>query len=543
VLRLLAIAAALTLLNVVKPVVVDDTAYLFFARHVSQNPLDPYGFTLFWYYVPDPAMEVLLPPVLPYWLGLGIALFGENVYLLKLWLFPLALLLTWSVRGLLQRFAPRTADASLPLIALSAFILPLFSCMLDVPALAFGLAALHCFLNAVEQRRIGWSLASGVLLALALQTKYSMLTIPLTIFAATILYGGWRHLFIVAGISALLCISWEYWLFSKYGRSHFLLHAQEQSATSDWWANKLMLIPPSLTYIGLLTGGWGLYAGVSTGFPRWLVYSVAGYGVLGTLAVVFVPMNQLLPNLQVNLPNVVFAPLGIGLLVTLLLASLRFFFRCPSGRFRWNRHSLFLVGWLLWEGIAYFLLTPFPAGRRVMTFSLVAALVACRMVSLGRRPASIWMSGYLLFTGFGLFALDAWDALPERELARQAAAVAKPEPGGQYWTQGHWGWQYYTDREGMKLVVPGKTLLRAGDVLVLPREPDPYGFYRPYHGGANFNIVEENLELLKDLTWEDVVVGQTIPTLYGGYYPITQRDQPRLRVQVYRVKRDWLPER
>lgn len=90
------LAVMVTVANAVKPVLVDDTAYLTFARHVAAHPLDPYGGTIYWYTAADPKMEVLAPPVLPYWLGLGIRLFGEHPVVLKLWLFPFVLLLAWA---------------------------------------------------------------------------------------------------------------------------------------------------------------------------------------------------------------------------------------------------------------------------------------------------------------------------------------------------------------------------------------------------------------------------------------------------------------
>ena len=102
----LLLAAVVTLLNAAKPAVVDDTAYLLFARHLASDPLHPYGFELFWYDQPQPAMQVLAPPVLPYWLAAGMALFGENLVLLKLWLFPIAWVLCLAVRSLMRRFAP-----------------------------------------------------------------------------------------------------------------------------------------------------------------------------------------------------------------------------------------------------------------------------------------------------------------------------------------------------------------------------------------------------------------------------------------------------
>jgi hypothetical protein len=543
VLRLLAAAAVLTLLNAVKPVVIDDTAYLFFARQISQHPLDPYGFELFWYSNPLPAMQILLPPVVPYWLGLGITIFGEQLFLLKLWLFPFAWLLAWALRDLLDRFAPHSSPKTLWLLILSAFVLPLFNFMLDVPALALGLTALVCYLRAITKSSLSCSALSGVALALALQTKYSMLTIPVAIVGATLIYGGWRQLIVVVLVSVALFGGWELWLLKQYGTSHFWLHVRDQSSTDNWLQTKLNLIAPSLTFLGLLAAGWGLYAARAVGFPNGVIYGVTLFGTFGTLAVACTPSVRNLFGLEVNLPNVVFTTLGVGLLVTLLLAVKMMLLRWPSFRPRFNKNSLFLIGWLVLEGLAYFVLTPFPAGRRVMTLSLVMALVACRVVALRRMRPEWYLSGYLLFTGLGLFALDTWDALPERELARQAAAIVKPSPGCQYWTHGHWGWQYYTDRQGMRLVDLGQTVFQVGDVLVVPREPDPNGFYRPWHGFANFKLEENHVELVGTLVWEDWISGQTIPNLYGGFYPIVSRHDPRLRVEVYRVLKGWTPTR
>ena len=61
----LLLAGVITLLNAVKPAVVDDTAYLLFARHIAADPLQPYSFELFWYYRPDPAMEIRAACALP----------------------------------------------------------------------------------------------------------------------------------------------------------------------------------------------------------------------------------------------------------------------------------------------------------------------------------------------------------------------------------------------------------------------------------------------------------------------------------------------
>ena len=42
------LALMATVVNLSKPVLVDDTAYLAFARHIATQPLQPYDFEMLW---------------------------------------------------------------------------------------------------------------------------------------------------------------------------------------------------------------------------------------------------------------------------------------------------------------------------------------------------------------------------------------------------------------------------------------------------------------------------------------------------------------
>ena len=86
----LMLASVFTLLNSLKPLHIDDTAYYYYASQAAREPLRPYGFQVFWYQEWEPANDVLAPLVLPYWWSLAIRLFGERPFLWKLWLFPFA---------------------------------------------------------------------------------------------------------------------------------------------------------------------------------------------------------------------------------------------------------------------------------------------------------------------------------------------------------------------------------------------------------------------------------------------------------------------
>lgn len=537
-------AAVLTLGNAAKPVVVDDTAYLLFARHIAARPADPFGFELFWYRQPDPAMHVLAPPVVPYWLGAGVALFGEQLFLLKLWLFPFAWLFCRSVGSLLRRFARGQEAVGTAMIALSPSVLPLFNFMLDLPALSLGSAAIAAFVGGNGRRS---AVAAGLLAGLALQTKYTMATVPVVIGLYGLLTRRLPSAVLAGVIAGVLFTAWEAWLDWRYGVSHFLFHVGDQS-TAAW--DKGLLLQPFVAFLGGLMAGWGLYAARSVGFSRWVVRGTSLIAVGGCAAVCLTPgsaavllRNEQTGSVRFDLPGAVFGGLGIATLVTGVLVLARTVVR-DTGRPRRSIAGWFLIGWVLIELAAYFALTPFPAARRVMPFGVAFALCACRLVGLtaraGVRPER-WVIGFLIASGGGLLALDIWDAQPEKQLARQAAVVIGDRGPHRVWTQGHWGWQYYADRAGMSLTVPGRTLMREGDWLILPVTPTPDGFFRPYHGEAVVHPDPDALRHIARLTWDDRLPAQTIPPLYGGVVPITGRDHPRLTVDVYRVSRVWVP--
>ncbi len=342
------VAALVTGLNAMKPAAVDDTAYLLLARQIAAHPLDPYGGELFWYAVPEPALHVLAPPVLPYWLAAGIHLFGEELPLLKLWLFPFPLILCFAVRFLARHFSPRFATVAVPAIALSPLVLPLFGVMLDVPALSLSLAALAVFVRCGK-----WSwLFSGVLAGLAMQTKYTAFVTP-----GVILWYGLTHRRVIpallTGLVAVgLFVAWEGLIDSRYGESHFLYHARSQSADgpNGWDLVEFKvgrLAFPLLTFSGGLGFGLALFAIPATGWKRrigWVVFGLTA----GLVAVATLPYSQTVfwrkadtGSVRLDLAGLLFTLLGVLWLAVLVRVGLPFLLRRRPGR-----TSLFLTGWV-----------------------------------------------------------------------------------------------------------------------------------------------------------------------------------------------------
>src|SRR5262249_9351280 len=142
------------------------------------HPLDPYGFMVFWWDRPEPANQVLAPPLLPYWWAAGLRLFGPDPLSWKLWLFPFSILFVVSLNALFRRFARGLEGPLLWMTVLSAPFLPSLNLMLDIPALALSLTSVALFLRAVDRGCWGWAAAAGLLAGLAMQTKYTGFLAP-----------------------------------------------------------------------------------------------------------------------------------------------------------------------------------------------------------------------------------------------------------------------------------------------------------------------------------------------------------------------------
>ncbi len=547
----LVLAVLITLANAAKPVTVDDAAYLAFARHFASEPTDPYGFAVFWYSKPAPAMYVLCPPVVPYWLALGIHFFGESPVLLKLWMFPFVWVLAVSLRALLRRFARGAEDFAFPLLMLSPAVLPTVNLMLDIPAVALALAAVELFIRSVRSQRLPLALLAGAVAALAMQAKYSAFVAP-----AAIVWYGCTHRRIVAtalalGICLGLFVAWERWIFAAYGESHFWYHAHEAAGAPPDGKNRVLafledkgdFIPPLVGQLGGLAVGGGLLAGSALRVGRRWLRAIAVIWCVCFLLVGLIPHRWTVIAPDVTAVSAFWQTSGwVWLAFGAGCAGVLLFRKKKGLGVRSNADSWFLVGWLVIEMVAAVGMTPFAAARRVIGVSLVLGLLAARASSRvqrlqpARRPPQ-WILAIGIGAGVAIAALDTFDAFPEKVCAEISAEYTRPGPKrSTVWFAGHWGFQYYCERNGMQPLVFGA---RAGDYVVLPIYPAE-GFFRPHIGFEVREPVEVG-DVIADVEWTDWLPAQTVPNFYGGGDPVMARDYPRLHVRIYRLRANWSP--
>jgi hypothetical protein len=580
---LLLLALLYTLLNALKPLTIDDTAYHSYAAQAARAPLDPYGFAMYWWGYPEPASEVLAPPLLGYWWAVALRLFGDNPFLCKMWLLPFAALFAYALYTLSRRFA---RGLELPLVALTLFsptFLPSLNLMLDVPALALGLAAVALFARACDRNSFVLAGLAGLLAGAGMETKYTAVLAPAAMLLYAVCLGRLRLWPAAAVAAAQVFLSWEFLMALLYGESHFLRHARPEREPRD-------LLWPLVSNLGSLAWPLALLALAGLG-ARWRGLLIAGAaGLLAYAGVACcggdLQLNEKLfgpfakPPEPLPFAQVVFGTLGAagilaGALAVGRLARLPVLWRwadrldraAEDGALpflralsvpRGYRVLAFLLLWLGLEVVGYVVLTPFPAVRRVLGVVVVATVLFGRLAALTGRSAAarraVWgVAAYGAGLGLLVYGVDLAEARAEKGAAEEAVRRIRAEDdSGAIWYVGHWGFQYYAERAGMRAIVvydppgdspipiPPRSAFKKGDWLVLPEFRYGGGRFAAGVHQQNFTPDDQRTEVRTDLNvvMDDRIPLKTIMTFYSGCTAVEYHDGPRLQVEVRRVLED-----
>ena len=557
--RLVVLALLFTLLNAAKPLVYDDSAYYYYAKQITRDPLRPYAFEMFWYEAPEPANSILAPPVLPYWWSIALALFGERPFLWKLWLFPFSLLFVWALQALLARFARGVEAPVLWMTVFSPTFLPNLNLMLDVPALALGLSALVWFFRATAKNSPALAVLAGVVTGLAMETKYTAFLVPAVMLLYAVLFGRLR-LGVVAACAALtVFVSWEAFIAGYHGESHFLCNLGRQAGDS---INKLDLAIALITLIGGMCPPVLLLALTALGVRRGLVALTA---LLVAVAFALVACLEL-PTFdkplftgfsgrgQGSTPRmefVVFGILGVAtfragtaVIVRLLSGAKESASKAPPNlppvRLLHTVHARmdrFLVGWLGLEMLGYFALSPFPATRRVLGLVVVGTLLISRLAARTcqtRERRSVLAERGACRHRLGAGRLRGGPARGQRgPTDRQNGRRLHPgaAPDASVWYVGHGGIQYYAEREGMRPAAADASILERGDWLVVPDgDVDQQGI----------RLEVGSFEFVTQLAISDWIPLHTRRRYYMGQSPVAHFEGPRARAEIYYVTRPFL---
>jgi 4-amino-4-deoxy-L-arabinose transferase-like glycosyltransferase len=438
-----------------KAFTIDDTLFLRVAEHALVAPLSPMAFTYAWAETPERMSALLANGPLGGYLLVPTLLAGgaEWVAHLSWWaLLAVAVLATVSL-GLRIGLPALHAGFAGALVATAPAVLTLASTnMPDVPALALGTLGMERLFAWRKEQRWHQAIAAALALGLApLARSQAFLLWPLAAlvpFLDVAEQGDWKALSLrkLTPVLALPVISWMATRLTA-DPEHTGAFLDTMRRFSVWggrnsvaWLLQYVLTMPLAPWLALrlreARWWWAvlIVAGIAWTWPQ----LATAYGSL----------------------RLVFA-ICAGLTVTALVDM------CVDTVRRRDLTRLILVGWTL-ISLPIVIYVHMSAKYFVPSAPAVALLVAlaAREVS-GRWARAVLGASAAAGLAFGLLIVSA-DALYADVGRRAAAELIAPRvaQGQQVWFAGHWGFQWYAERAGGRVITRHPPQPRPGDAIV-----------------------------------------------------------------------------
>lgn len=485
---------------------VDEPLFLRVARQILSDPWNPYGFQYLWDNEPKPMSQIAaFPPLFAYFLaavGGGREFPPEARIHLSLVPFACVALLSFYLVARKLGHSPVWSFFAAALWACSpAFVVSANLAMPDVAGIACSLLALAICLGGWQNNRTAPLLAGGVLLGLALLMRYNTAPLLPVFVLLGWSYGAGRRGWIPAILAAALLAAWLVWskkvAFQSHSTQLFSTFFGVKEALNRFWAlNNALSLATFLPFL------WALL--VWPKGPFWPLFSlVVGiyYGAFASKAEPIVGFEMF--------PDFVFFSLGfftLAYLATRLWADLRRLAPLDCGA----RDSK-------GQGPEWFLALRPEAWRRDPEAFREAVLILWVFAALAVPLVYVhFASKYLLYAQppLILLALKALTAVENRWRKPLAAllpaglalslAVAHADfrladvyrrkahemtsayfPWrGNLWFMGHWGWQYYLEKEGIRPLPAtsfGTAGLKEGDVILRAAYASPQPIFPSLH--------------------------------------------------------------
>lgn len=450
-----------------KPFNIDDPLFVWLAQQVRAHPANPFDFSVNWYGVVLPLWAFTgNPPGAGYFFALAGSLFGWDEIGLHLGGLLAALAVVLGTYRLAARCCGQPLLAACAVLCMPVFLVSASTIMCDVLMLACWVWAVVFWVEGLDQSRAGKIFAAGLLVALAVLTKYfGVALVPLLA-----VYGGWHKRkfggWVIALLIPLAVLGGYEWLTRlRYGHALFSAAAELSSqAHANFAVSK-----PAAGLIALSFTGGGVAATLFLAPWLWRARTLAV--VFGVTALVggvlyFGDVLHKYPALPEAARWSVAAQFILwtfgGVLVLWLAAEV---VRRPREPLAWLL-ALWLTGTFLFTAFGNWTIN----GRTVLPMApVVGILLARRWERAGLKQPGAWKAVLL---ACGVFALlvaesDFQLAVAVRRGA-QAVMARQGQRKGTVWFQGHWGFQYYMEKLGAKAEDFEHFTPSLGDILVVP---------------------------------------------------------------------------
>jgi hypothetical protein len=464
---------------------VDDVYFLEVAQSILRDPLRPFagavGLEDIDYRVfargnecPNTFEAMAHPPLVPYAMAaIAATTGGFRERPLHLGFLVFALVAAAAMYDLARRFTEGPLEATLLLVSAPIFLLSAESLMTDMPALALSMGGLALFVRGVDSERRAFVCAGGLLVGLALLTRYSTLSVIPLLLAYAIAKGRWRAALPALGATGLVFAFWAAQNLAVHGTLHVVASARHYRLFFEGRGFDALGLARKALGDGAALGGTTFAAALLLLLKptrrRLRVFGLAGFAAFFFFLLVPEGIERLATYRGLEILAICGGFAAGVLLVVEALVSAReeAAFGATAGL---PRDALFLAFWLALSLLAAILLLPFGAARYVLPAlpPLVILLVRRWQPLLAGRRARLVL-GAIVLQGLGLGSvLGLADAELADRYRRVALQLRHDHPHRRLWFVSEWGFRHYMGAVGGRYLRSTDESPDVGDLIVRP---------------------------------------------------------------------------
>lgn len=447
---------------------VDDPLFMWVAQHIQTNPFDFYGFSVNWYGKTDPISLITKnPPFASYYAALIMSVFGENSVVMHLAFLVPALLVMAGTYRLAKRWCSQPILAILVSAITPVFMVSATTVMCDMIMVCFFVWALEFWIWGMETKKQWMLLLAALFICLSALSKYfgvSVLPLILVYTLSIKKRPGWWIVYLV-GVCAVL---WGYNILTAKMYGHGLLtdavsYTQNIDPilkgslwtkgivalvfTGGCFLSVLLYMPLILSRLWMIIGTAIMVAGVA-------IMNI--HGLWGSLAPLY-PQSTGFELFQGG-TCVAGACLCIG--VTLFDVYKRHD-SASIVLLLWVFGTLAFTGFFNWTVNARSILPMAPA---------LGIIIARGIGDKAHKKLLRWQWAALipaaLLSLLVTYADYTW-ANSQRDMANRILRDYG-NINRSIWFEGHWGFQYYMQKNGFKpMELTRSDLVKSGDIIVL----------------------------------------------------------------------------
>jgi hypothetical protein len=434
-----------------KALTIDDPLFIWQAKHLQQNPFDPFGFETNWFGISQSMLNnVQNPPATCYWLALAGLVSWKEAWL-HLAMLPFPLLSIGGVILIARRLGANPFWAALLTLGTAGFLVSATNLMCDIMLTCGMIWAVFLWIKGLDRDNIWILILAAILAGLTALTKYFGISL-IPLLAAYTLIRHRRPTWSLAPLLATVAIlaGWHFWTMHLYDVSH-VLGAQKYAENFN------QIFAGGIRYFSSVA-----FLGGCIFWPLVLMLwraRTAGRIILAASAilgpVISIQISDSLP-VATHILSAFFFAAGIAV----------FWMTAEYHIKNWHNPEAWLITLWIWGTLFFMIIVNWTVAARSL-LPLIPALAI--LAAMNGKPdeqkaglknplpapaktlSPVKPFAAAAIVGLALALLATWADFDWANSVRRAAneLTAKYKAAGkQVYFQGHWGFQYYMELAG-----------------------------------------------------------------------------------------------